>query len=52
MNDKPVHRFAWCETNQHSMCRGSYKRVYVDDKNKVKETGETRYCGCGCHGGD
>lgn len=45
-------RFAWCDTNQHNMCRGSYRRIYVDDKNKVHETGETRHCGCPCHGGD
>lgn len=45
-------RFAWCDTNQHKMCRGSYRRIYVDDKNKVHETGETRHCGCACHGED
>ena len=44
-------RFAWCDTHQHSMCRGSYRHTWVDDKNKVHE-GDTRVCGCLCHGGD
>lgn len=43
--------FAWCETHQHALCRGAYRRVVVDDKNRVTE-GETRTCGCDCHGGE
>ena len=43
------YRFAWCETQQHSMCRGSYRRVSVADKHNLIQTGETRECGCICH---
>ena len=44
-----MSRFAWCETHQHSMCRGSYQRIYVNDKNKVVREDEVRTCACECH---